>query len=127
MSTTISGTSGVTFPDSTSMGTGQQACKAWVNFNGTGTVAIRESYNVSSITDHGTGNYAVNFTTAMADTNYNFVTNSSNTNNSNILCIGQLNWDNPTKSTSVLRLYNLKTTNGALTDQDTISVTIFSN
>ena len=70
MSTTISGTNGVTFPDSTSMQTGQQACKAWVNFNGTGTVAIRDAYNVSSITDNGTGNYTVNFTTAMADTNY---------------------------------------------------------
>ena len=44
--------------------------KAWVNFNGTGTVAIRASYNVSSITDNGTGNYTVNFTTAMVDANY---------------------------------------------------------
>lgn len=44
--------------------------KAWVNFNGTGTVAIRASGNVSSITDNGTGDYTVNFTTAMADTNY---------------------------------------------------------
>jgi hypothetical protein len=43
--------------------------KAWVNFNGTGTVAIRASYNVSSITDNGTGNYTVNFTTAMPDEN----------------------------------------------------------
>lgn len=45
-------------------------CKAWVNFNGTGTVAIRDSYNVSSITDNGTGNYTVNFTTALPDANY---------------------------------------------------------
>lgn len=45
-------------------------CRAWVNFNGTGTVAIRASGNVSSITDNGTGDYTVNFTTAMADTNY---------------------------------------------------------
>ena len=44
--------------------------KAWVNFNGTGTVAIRASYNVSSITDNGTGDYTVNFTTAMVDANY---------------------------------------------------------
>ena len=73
MSTTISGTSGVTFPDSTSMQTGQQACKAWVNFNGTGTVAIRDGYNVSSITDNGTGDYTVNFTTAMPDANYSAV------------------------------------------------------
>jgi len=45
-------------------------CRAWVNFNGTGTVAIRSSGNVSSITDNGTGNYTVNFTTAMVDANY---------------------------------------------------------
>jgi hypothetical protein len=44
--------------------------KAWVNFNGTGTVAIRDSFNVSSITDLGTGSYAVNFTTAMPNANY---------------------------------------------------------
>jgi len=46
------------------------SARAWVNFNGTGTVAIRGSGNVSSITDNGTGSYVVNFTTAMADTNY---------------------------------------------------------
>ena len=44
--------------------------RAWVNFNGTGTVAIRASGNVSSITDNGTGDYTVNFTTAMPDVNY---------------------------------------------------------
>jgi len=46
------------------------SAKAWVNFNGTGTVAIRASFNVSSITDNGAGDYTVNFTTAMADANY---------------------------------------------------------
>lgn len=47
-----------------------QACKAWVNFNGTGTVAIRAQMNVSSITDNGTADYTANFTVAMADANY---------------------------------------------------------
>lgn len=46
------------------------SARAWVNFNGTGTVAIRASGNVSSITDIGIGNYDVNFTTAMPDANY---------------------------------------------------------
>jgi hypothetical protein len=57
------------------MGSGEASglCKAWVNFNGTGTVAIRASYNVSSIIDNGTGNYTVNFTTAMADANFSAV------------------------------------------------------
>jgi len=44
--------------------------KAWVNFNGEGTVSIRANFNVSSITDNGTGNYTVNFTNALTDTNY---------------------------------------------------------
>lgn len=45
-------------------------CRAWVNFNGTGTVAIRASFNVSSITDNGVGDYTVNFTNALPDANY---------------------------------------------------------
>ena len=49
------------------------AAKAWVNFNGTGTVAIRAAFNVTSITDNGTGDYTVNFTVAMADANYSGV------------------------------------------------------
>jgi hypothetical protein len=51
----------------------QGSAKAWVNFNGTGTVAIRASYNVSSITDLGAGEYQVNFTNALADANYSSV------------------------------------------------------
>ena len=51
---------------------GVNDAKAWVNFNGTGTVAIRASFNVSSITDNGTGDYTVNFTTAMPDGDYGF-------------------------------------------------------
>jgi hypothetical protein len=56
-------------------------CRAWVNFNGTGTVAIRASFNVSSITDNGTGDYTINFTTAMPDANYSLV--------------NQFEWGNP--------------------------------
>jgi hypothetical protein len=51
-------------------GTGSSAVKAWVNFNGTGTVAIRASDNVSSITDNGVGRFRINMTTALADSNY---------------------------------------------------------
>ena len=49
-------------------------CRAWVNFNGTGTPAIRASGNVTSITDNNTGDYTVNFTTAMPDANYSVTT-----------------------------------------------------
>lgn len=51
------------------------ACRAWVNFNGTGTVAIRASGNVSSITDNGVGDYTVNFATAMPDASYSVASN----------------------------------------------------
>ena len=98
MSITLNGTTGITTPDITSTAgfdsadltgdiaaaritdalnaTGSAplyACRAWVNFDGTGTVAIRASGNVSSITDIGTGQYTVNFTNAMPDTNYSVV------------------------------------------------------
>jgi hypothetical protein len=53
-------------------------CKAWVNFNGQGTVAIRASFNVSSITDVGTGLYRVNFTTNMPNANYCTVVSAAN-------------------------------------------------
>ena len=53
------------------------ACRAWVKFKGTGTVTINGSGNVSSITDHGTGQYTVNFSTAMPDTNYSVATVTS--------------------------------------------------
>jgi hypothetical protein len=71
----VSGTTGSFSSDlSFNSGYGSSAvaygCRAWVNFNGTGTVAIRASGNVSSITDNGTGAYTVNFTNAMPDANY---------------------------------------------------------
>ena len=57
------------------------SAKAWVNFNGTGTVAIRASFNVSSITDNGVGNFTVNFTTAMPDNNYSVSLSNTQTAN----------------------------------------------
>lgn len=62
--------------------TGEQlvrgVAKTWVNFNGTGTVAIRTSFNVSSLTDNGTGDYTVNFTSVLLDGNYCSCVNSGN-------------------------------------------------
>jgi len=74
----ISGTTGSFSGDlSFNSGYGSAAvaygCRAWVNFNGTGTVAIRASGNVTSITDNGTGDYIVNFSTSMPDSNYSVV------------------------------------------------------
>ena len=59
------------------------SAKAWVNFDGTGTVAIRTSYNVSSITDNGTGLFGINFINAMPDADYVIVGGCNRENNSN--------------------------------------------
>jgi hypothetical protein len=68
--------------------------RAWVNFNGTGTPAIRASVNVSSITDHGAGDYTVNFSTAMPDVNY--------------VVSGMANWDGTSRG-ALLAINNLRT------------------
>ena len=79
MSVIIDGSAGVTtnaggsVNPSTNVEGINYSCRAWVNFNGTGTVAIRGSGNVSSITDNGTGDYTINFTTSMTDANYSTV------------------------------------------------------
>jgi hypothetical protein len=83
MAVTIDGSAGVTtnaggsVNPSTTIDGINYSCRAWVNFNGTGTVSIRASGNVTSITDNGTGDYTVNFTTAMADANYAVTANMS--------------------------------------------------
>ena len=79
MAVTIDGSAGVTtnaggsVNPSTNIDGINYSCRAWVNFNGTGTVAIRASGNVTSITDNGVGDYTVNFTNAMTDANYALV------------------------------------------------------
>ena len=79
------------------------ACRAWVNFNGIGTVAIRASGNVSSITDNGVGNYTVNFTTAMPDANYAVnVTPSIETAGANASIFGNVRQRSTTLAGSVL-------------------------
>ena len=103
------------------------SAKAWVNFNGTGTVAIRASYNVSSITDNGTGDYTVNFTTAMVDANYATIITpdiktSTSVPSSNGGYIGALN-RNAVATASAVRVETFTTS--ALTDTLTCSVAIF--
>ena len=73
--TTIQDTSGGNA--STSEQIAQGRAKAWVNFNGTGTVAIRDDFNVSSITDNGTGDYTVNYSNSFSNSNYAVVPNAN--------------------------------------------------
>jgi hypothetical protein len=104
--------------------------RAWVNFNGTGTVAIRASGNVSSITDNGTGDYTVNFSTAMADANYSASLSgvqrqtASGTNQS----VGYYSTDDvnaTTYSTTAIRISNKIGTVTGFNDVSIVSVAIF--
>ena len=94
------------------------ACRAWVNFNGTDTVAIRASRNVSSITDNEVGIYTVNFTTAMQDNNYSCVWghNKGVINTANQWCW----YSNPTTTSVSLNIFQ-----GVGYDTDHISCSIF--
>ncbi len=97
-------------------------CRAWVNFNGTGVVAIRGSGNVSSITDNGTGDSTVNFTTAMPDANY--CINATGTHDSgSYVAIAYVDNDN-SPTTSAVRINFLNATNNP-TDASFAQVSIF--
>jgi hypothetical protein len=96
------------------------ACRAWVNFNGTGTVAIRASGNVSSITDNGTGNYTVNFTTAMPDANYATTGTSRSSGISNGMTLGTVS----TATTNVVVSTTSGSANASL-DTPEVCVAIF--
>jgi hypothetical protein len=95
-------------------------CRAWVNFNGSGTVAIRGSGNVSSITDNSTGNYTVNFATDMPDTNYSTVQGySPASSNCYVTRVSTL-----TVSSVRMGTY-LNYANGAALDMSMVAVTVF--
>jgi uncharacterized protein (AIM24 family) len=122
----ISGTTGSFSGDlSFNSGYGSAAvaygCRAWVNFNGTGTVAIRASGNVSSITDNGTGDYTVNFTTAMPDANYAVACMAGGTSS--------VGWsrlaDTPAPTTSAYRIYVANSGGTALLDAAFVNVAVF--
>jgi len=93
-------------------------CRAWVNFNGTGTVAIRASGNVSSITDNGTGDYTVNFTNAMPDADFAAVAGAGN-DNVNTTYFNQMFRATPTTSS-----VRFATTDGAGTSADRSRITV---
>jgi len=102
-------------------------CRAWVNFNGTGTVAIRASGNVTSITDNNTGDYTVNFTTAMPDANYSwsFASQNSNTGSVTFQNIFPLMLDGANQVTTSGLRFNTAITGGTKYDCAIVAVTIF--
>jgi len=97
-------------------------CRAWVNFNGTGTVAIRASGNVSSITDNGVGDYTVNFTTAMSDANYSAVVTSGGWGSAYSYS-GTYVGSGATPTTSSIRI--VTRTGATFDDQPAVCVSVF--
>lgn len=101
----------------------QGSAKAWVNFNGTGTVAIRAAFNVSSITGNGTGDYTVNFTTAMQDANYSAAI--SPPKNDGSTAYGFVSSSASSGQTSATLRYLTVSTGGVPSDYSNNSVAIF--
>jgi hypothetical protein len=101
---------------------GAYPSRAWVNFNGTSTVAIRQSRNVSSITDNGTGDYTVNLTTAMPDGEYSAVASGgTGSNNIRMASCSPVS----TTSSSQIRVIGITVNASALIDLEVVSVAIF--
>ena len=110
--------SGVSKLDTATGSAPSYSARAWVNFIGTGTVTIRDSGNVSSVSDNGTGNYVVNFTTAMANANYSAP--SSAGGNAYNQARMALCWSFSTSSISV----GTVNANGTASDADSVNVAI---
>jgi hypothetical protein len=124
---TIPGTGSVAGNLSFNSGYGSSAvaygCRAWVNFNGTGTVAIRASGNVSSITDNGTGDYTANFTTSMPDDN--FVTNVTAQRNTTSYSNRTTSLGEIRPGVSGTRVYTASSTAGTLEDSPYVCISVF--
>jgi hypothetical protein len=97
-------------------------CRAWVNFNGTGTVAIRASGNVTSITDNGTGDYTVNFTTAMPDAKYATSATCIDYSFGSVICIQSVSAN---YTTSAVRVLTIQKGASAFFDPEIACVSIF--
>jgi hypothetical protein len=126
----VAGTNTLTLPASTGtvlLGSSTQLCKAWVNYKGTATRGINASYNVSSVTFNGTGDYTVNFTNAMTDANYATMVSQIRSANGTTYTIPDIS---PTTAptTSAVRVENIgsggTTTSG---DSSIYCVVIFGN
>jgi hypothetical protein len=105
-----------------SLDSGVYTAKAWVNFNGTGTVAIRASGNVSSITDNGVGDYTINFTTAISDANYATVGSTNSGGNSSVNQVFSVTY---VPTTSAVRLATVYGVNNTAYDMYAVNAAVF--
>ena len=105
----------------------QGRAKAWVNFNGSGTIGIRDDYNVSSLTDNGMGDYTINFSNAMANANYSAVGMAmrDSTNTLTLLIRGDSTYGNSFTTGSV-RL-NTRENSNSLVDCKAACLAIFGD
>lgn len=101
----------------------KQAASAWVNFNGKGTVSIRDQLNVTSITDNGTGNYTVNFTNTLPTADY--CLNLSANRDDGASTLAATNYYNPTISNA--RMVTANAANASFLDAFAVSVVVFSS
>lgn len=106
-------------------------CRAWINFNGTGTVAIRGSFNISSITDNGTGDYTLNFTNSMANGNYAVAgaarfSDYINSTVMRVVSLAGLGTLAQSMSTSSVRV-STNYSNGGIEDVQVVCVTVFGD
>lgn len=105
-----------------SLDSGVYTAKAWVNFNGTGTVAIRASGNVSSITDNGVGDYTINFTTAISDANYATVGSTNSGGNTSVNQVFSVTY---VPTTSAVRLATVYGVNNTAYDMYAVNAAVF--
>ena len=101
----------------------QGRAKAWVNFNGTGTVSIRDNFNVSSITDSGTGVYTANFSSAMSNNDYASVVSTGNDDKGRY----GIMIDSDDKTTSGCKIFGFQTSTGSSLDSEEVSLAIFGD
>ena len=105
----------------------QGRAKAWIHFDGQDTVAIRDSFNVSTLTDNGTGDYTISFTTAMANTNYAVATTQPAQHNFTQAILGIEQDHSNAFATGSIRVQSVKTGNNAAVDRDVQCVVIFGD
>lgn len=100
--------------------------RAWVNFNGTGTVAIRASGGVSSITDNGSGDYTVNWSTSFGNTNYAVMGSVLGATNSDGATLGAIGGSSPTIYAASCRVRAFYGPSNGAGDKDYVHVAAFA-